>query len=194
MSSKPNPPFPFTDPAGIRELNWAWMDAITPLKQWQVAISRTPGPSSGPSSRNFSLSPLALKCYHHDREPPMPQFSTRLRSFTTTIANGQSLAAELDLLGDGDWLPVAILMPAAWTAAAITAKARHSPSDTAGNVNTDSAEWTLASAQAAAGAYVLLTNLPQLRARFLTLRSGTSGTPVAQGADRVLTLICRSAG
>ena len=105
---------------------------------------------------------------------------------TATIAASGNLSAAVSI-PNGHEL-IAIVMPAAWTAAGITFQA--SPTN-----------GSFANAYDAAGdeiaLVVLATHFVPIAAgtlngaNFIKVRSGTSGTPVAQAAERVLTLITR---
>ena len=101
---------------------------------------------------------------------------------TATIANGASLSDAIDCavarLGR-------ITLPAAWTAAALTFQV--SPDGT-NWFNLYDAAGTEYTAQAAASRAVIIPVADFLSVRYLKVRSGTSGAPVAQGAERALTL------
>lgn len=106
-----------------------------------------------------------------------------------TIASGQSLSAEINVSG---MVLIGISMPAAWTAAGITFQG--GISEAAGQTlqdlyDEDGAEiaWT----GAAAGRYLIGAGAapPMTGLAYLKVRSGTAGVPVAQGAERVITLI-----
>lgn len=103
------------------------------------------------------------------------------------IANGASLSGVVPILGRAI---VGILLPATWTAAAITFSA--SPDDiTYGDLYDDGGtEVTIASASVVAGRFITnATILEKLAsARYVKIRSGTTGTPVNQGAARTLIL------
>lgn len=105
-------------------------------------------------------------------------------SKSVAIASGQSLSAAVAI---GSGVPVAIQMPAAWTAASLTFQASHD-GVTFGNVINAGSELEVT---AAASQWVALDATPFAGARFCKVRSGTSGTPVNQAGDRVLTLITR---
>lgn len=107
-----------------------------------------------------------------------------------TIANNASLSDTIDLgcTLEGQRI-VQIVMPSAWTAANLTFQAGPS-SATLANLYDDAGNEVTVTA-AASRTIVLdndtaknLTNL-----RFVALRSGTSGTPVNQGAARTITVI-----
>lgn len=102
-----------------------------------------------------------------------------------TIASGASLSAAIELKGT---VPVAIVMPATWTAAALTFQGS-ADGVTYGNVySTGGSEMT---AQAAATRFILLEPADFVAIRWLKVRSGTSGTPVNQAAERTLTVVER---
>lgn len=102
---------------------------------------------------------------------------------TATIANGESLSAAVDL--DGSTI-VGIIMPAVWTAANLTLQM--SADDTTFNNVYDElgAEKTIT---AAASRYIPLNPSDFLGADSFKLRSGTSGTPVNQGAARSIVVV-----
>ena len=99
------------------------------------------------------------------------------------IANTTSLSAEVDL---GIKVLVGIVMPAAWTAAALTFQASFDGGTTWLNMQTASAELSYT---AAAGQYIAVDPTLWRGANAIKVRSGTAASPVAQGADRILTLI-----
>lgn len=108
---------------------------------------------------------------------------------TAVIANAASLSAEVDLEG---FKLIAIEMPAAWTAANLTFQASSVTGGTFANVH-DDAGVEVAVTAAASRVIGLDATLPDLTAiRFLKIRSGTSGVPVNQGAERTLTLILKA--
>lgn len=102
---------------------------------------------------------------------------------TATIANGESLSAGVRF--DGAAL-VAIIMPAAWTAASLTFQA--SVDDiTYNNVYNESGiEKTVT---ASTSRYIALNPADFVGANYIKVRSGTSGTPVNQDAERALSLV-----
>lgn len=112
--------------------------------------------------------------------------STRNRPLlAVTIAATESLSAEIDLRG---YEVVAIHMPAAWTAANLTFQAATQPGGTYADVHDDEgAEITVT---AAAGHVVTIgIDLKKMRGlNFIRVRSGTSGTAVAQAAERTIYL------
>lgn len=117
------------------------------------------------------------------------------------IANAGTLSGEIDL---SQYQVLAIQAPPAWTAAALTFKARATKdalqdgsTPVAGEVVDDAGAVVTVSAAALAVAsgYIVPTTASLRNAlasvKFLTIRSGTSGVPVAQGADRFLVLVCK---
>jgi len=101
---------------------------------------------------------------------------------TATIANGASLSGAVDCsagrLG-------AIVMPASWTTANLTFSSSvdgvtyNDKKDSVGN------EYTVT---AAASQFITLNPQDFLHDRYIKIRSGTSGTPVNQGAARSITV------
>jgi hypothetical protein len=102
---------------------------------------------------------------------------------SATIANGASLSGAIDL---GQSRAARIVMPAAWTAADLTVQTSYDGVTYNNLYNSDGTEYTI---KAAASRSILLSLVDFIGIRFLKLRSGTSGTPVNQGADRVLTVL-----
>ena len=107
-------------------------------------------------------------------------------ALVATIANAASLSGTVQV-PPGMSLK-AILMPAAWTAAALTFQVSYD------NVNffnmfNETAEYSVASAAASASQAVMLDQTKWDSVRFLKVRSGTAAAPVAQGAQRLLTLV-----
>lgn len=105
-----------------------------------------------------------------------------------TIANGASLSGEINL---GGAMPGAIIMPAAWTAANLTLQVSPDGGVTYYDLYDDAGnEITIT---AAASRMILFDTIAQLIAigegSRLKIRSGTSGTPVNQGAARTLYVV-----
>ena len=110
-------------------------------------------------------------------------------SKTVTIANGQSLSGAIDL--ERETL-VGIRVDAnGWSSAGLSFQAApDSTAGTFGEVKDDSGS-NITVAALAAGDLVSFPPTKFTGVRFLKVRSGTVGSPVSQGADRVLTLITR---
>jgi hypothetical protein len=106
-----------------------------------------------------------------------------------TIASGTALSGIINC-GGGDL--VGIQFPSAWTAADLTFQA------SADGVNfselfDDAATPVVISVGADASLYVAISAAKRLVGlRFIKVRSGTSGTPVNQGAERKLLLVFAS--
>lgn len=97
---------------------------------------------------------------------------------TVTILSGAALGASF--IGDGRL--VAIQMPAAWTAANLTFQGSMDGATYCDMYDNSGTEVNI---PAGASQYILI---PDLKAAWIKVRSGTTGTPVNQGADRVIQL------
>lgn len=106
---------------------------------------------------------------------------------TGTITNGTSLSAAIYC--GGQYFPCTILMPAAWTAASITFQISYDNSTFYNLYKEDGTEYALTSP--AASTAIALTPGYFAGANYLKIRSGTSGTPVNQGADRIMTVLVK---
>jgi len=105
-----------------------------------------------------------------------------------TIANAASLSGEVDLGGASR---IAIQMPAAWTAANLTFQASDESGGTFADVVNDAGTEIVVTATISQ-VIVIVTALKELAGlRFIKIRSGTSATPVAQGAERVLKVLLK---
>jgi hypothetical protein len=103
------------------------------------------------------------------------------------IGNGESLSNAVDLHG---FALLAIQMPAAWDAADLTLQGSADRGVTFDDIYDEyGSEVTV---QATVSRYIVLS--PQLYYALdqIKVRSGTSGTPVNQGADRTLKLLVRA--
>lgn len=107
-----------------------------------------------------------------------------MKSFEVTIESGESLSAEYRLNG---WKIARILMPDAWTTAALTFQESYD-GNTFRDVYNSGSEVSLAVGANQSVNLDGATLLPAIK--YLKVRSGTSGTPVTQGAERVITFIC----
>lgn len=106
-----------------------------------------------------------------------------------TIANGAALSSAGNLTAyvqQGKTRTVGLLMPAAWTAANITLQASENGS-TFYNVWSGGSEYTLTNTDASQ--YVVIPANDLIGANYLKVRSGTSGSPVNQGAARTLQIL-----
>lgn len=102
---------------------------------------------------------------------------------TATIANGESLSGAIGL---GLERVYAIQMPSAWTAGNLTFQASYDNSTFADVYQDDGTELTVT---AAASRFIVLDPVQFLGIRAIKVRSGTSGSPVNQGAARSLQLV-----
>ena len=101
---------------------------------------------------------------------------------TFTVLSGASVSDDIGLDGR---VPVAIYMPAAWTAAAITFQAAYEIDGTFYDLyDTAEAEFDITT-PVAGKVHTIDPNL-FLGVTQLRIRSGVSATPVNQGADRAL--------
>ncbi|WP_156680260.1 hypothetical protein [Sphingomonas profundi] len=104
---------------------------------------------------------------------------------TATIAAGTSLSPVVDLAGERLHR---IVVPAGWTAAAISFQSSSSGT-TFADLFDVSGEVTLSTSIVAGGRAIVVDPAVFLGVRYLRLRSGTSAGAVNQAADRALTLV-----
>lgn len=104
-------------------------------------------------------------------------------TLTGTISSGSSLSGAIDMTDKTIW---SILMPAAWTAADITFQASYDGTNYY-NLYEGGTEYQLATD----ANRVLTITKPQLfiLVTHIKIRSGTTGTPVNQGADRAISVL-----
>jgi hypothetical protein len=102
-----------------------------------------------------------------------------------TISSGSSLSAPVPL---GEFVLTGIAMPAAWDAAGLTFQVSADGGTTWGEMQSTSAA---VSYTAAAGQYIAIDPTFWRGINMIKVRSGTSGSPVNQTADRILTLVTR---
>lgn len=107
------------------------------------------------------------------------------RTITATISGGGSLSAEVDLNGHNI---VGIYMPGTWQTANLTFQASNATGGTFYDVY-DSAGNELVVTAAASRVIVDVPELAPIR--FLKVRSGTTGTPVVQAANRNIILLVK---
>ena len=103
-----------------------------------------------------------------------------------TVAVDSSVAAAIDV-GDGGL--VAIQMPSAWTAASLTFQASADLNGTYYDVYDITG--TELAITTAASRYVALNASTFAGLRYIKIRSGTTGTPVVQGANRTIRTLVR---
>lgn len=104
---------------------------------------------------------------------------------TVTITNGTSLSNAALLQ---KYRLVGILMPATWTAAAMTFQVSVDGTNFFDLYDSSGAEVSYTVVQ---GHYVFTTPANWAGIRFLKVRSGTGGAAVSQGGDRIVSLIVR---
>ena len=105
-----------------------------------------------------------------------------------TILNTTSISSVAKLSEAVHWHVVGVEVPAAWTAAVLTFQSSHDGT-TYQDVHTESAEYSITALQ---GTNIGLNPDRLDHALFIKVRSGTSSSPVAQGADRVVQLLLRA--
>lgn len=135
----------------------------------------------------FQIDPTTGLAYGASGAPAgAPVTAAQITTKTVTIANGASLSGAADL---GTGRLVGIIMPASWTSAALTFQANADAGATFYDVYDDATERTITASGAAASRFLSLPLSDWLGVRGLKVRSGTSASPVNQGADRVITLV-----
>lgn len=108
---------------------------------------------------------------------------------TTTIANGTSLSGAVDM---GNGRLFAIVIPSAWTTGNLTFQASSDCISAASPTysNMFDSTGTEVTFTVAASQYIInAVPVEWIGVRCIKVRSGTSGTPVNQGADRALVII-----
>lgn len=105
-------------------------------------------------------------------------------TYSVTISSGTSLSAAIDL---GSTILFAIQIPSSWTTANITFQAS---ADGVTYANLYDSTGTEVTVTAAASEFIVFSApAPWMGIRFIKVRSGTSSTPVNQGADRALSIV-----
>lgn len=110
--------------------------------------------------------------------------SATIATTTATIANGASLSGAIDLSA-GRLARIAI--PASWTTANLTFQT--SADNVTFNDLYDSYGTEYTATVGGASRAIIIPLADFIGVRYLKIRSGTTGTPVNQGADRTLTLV-----
>lgn len=104
--------------------------------------------------------------------------------YTATIANGASLSGPIEF---GMRRMVGLIVPPAWTTAAITFQA--SPDGTTFyDLYDDATERAIAAGSVVANRYIALAFSDWLLVRAIKIRSGSSASPVNQAAARSILL------
>lgn len=107
---------------------------------------------------------------------------------TATIAESASLSGAIDLSA---FKYITILMPAAWDAANLTFQACDTATGTFQDVYGDDGTEISVTAAASRAIVVNAKQASLLPLSHIKIRSGTTGTPVAQTAARTIKLICK---
>ena len=106
--------------------------------------------------------------------------SQLLARITFTIANAASLSDGQAL---GGRTPSIIMMPSAWTAAALTFQGSHDGTTYYDLYDEEGTELTV---PASSSRRIVLSSTFLTDHKYLKVRSGTAGTPVLQGAERII--------
>lgn len=107
---------------------------------------------------------------------------------TAAIAAGASVSDTLDLTTTA---LLGLIMPAAWTAAALTVEVSADGTTFTGLAYNDAATQCNSIASPVAGSAYALNLSGLLPYRYVRLRSGTTASPVNQAAERSITVITR---
>lgn len=99
------------------------------------------------------------------------------------IASGASLSAATNL---GGRIPVGVYIPATWTAAGLSFEVSYDGTTFTPVTDDEGTEYT---AVVTASKYVSLDNTKFFGASHIKLRSGDSGTPVNQAAERTVVVM-----
>ena len=110
-----------------------------------------------------------------------------LSSQDASIANGAALSSAL-VLPPAEYI-CGIVMPAAWTTANLTFQVSEDGSTYNDLYDQDGTEITIT---AAASRFIVLNTDNFWGFHYLKVRSGTTGTPINQGAARTITLLTRA--
>lgn len=115
-------------------------------------------------------------------------YADQIDTITATIANGASLSGEIDL---SNHKIMTIFMPAAWTAANLTFQVAAVTGGTFQDLYNDGGAEVNVTAAASRAIGVDIYAGVLASARFIKIRSGTTGTPVTQGAARSIILVIK---
>lgn len=113
----------------------------------------------------------------------------QLTKKTATIASGASLSGAITMHQDQNpQVPVALEMPAAWTAASLTFAVSYDGVTYLPLYDDGGSELTLT---VSTSRHVALEPRYFIGVRYLKVRSGPAGTPVNQGGDRDINVLTR---
>lgn len=116
----------------------------------------------------------------------MSSVPSHTEATAATIANTGSLSAAIQLCGR---VPVGLIMPSGWTAASLTFQISIDGSTYVDlySLANPASEFTLS---VGASRAIPLDAAVFAGAAFLKVRSGTSASPVAQGGERTIKVVC----
>jgi len=175
--------------AAAQLTNGPWADAVILVDADGNPVSAGGGGGTANGLTDTQLRAAPLKTTAQvagaevSEDNPTPVRSGKILNVTTTLVSGQSLTPAIDL---GIGRLARLVIPAGWTAADVTFQTSYDGAawsdlyDASGNVYT---------VKAAAGRAILLPLADFLSMGRLKIRSGTPTAPVAQAADRALTLV-----
>lgn len=109
-----------------------------------------------------------------------------IHAATATVAGGASLSGEIDLKGCTMY---GLIMPVAWTAANLTFQVSNVSGGTFQDLYDDVGVEVTVTAAASRSIALDFAALKMAPWRYIKIRSGTSGSPVAQGAERAITIV-----
>ena len=183
-----------TTNTGLFEINCKGLSKIRAVVTWTSGTSITivgkAEPFSGIGGSSIVNKNTAGNEIFTDVNPGSMKLTGRNVVLTATILSGQSLSGEIDLQG---YQMLAIRIPAAWDTANITflgARATTANGGTYVPVYDDAGLEVTVTVGGADRMITLDINALKLASlQYIKLRSGTSGSPVNQTADRTLYLI-----
>lgn len=108
-----------------------------------------------------------------------------------TIASGAALSGAIDLGLNGQAEIVGVVMPAAWTAAALTFQVSPDGTNYSDLYDDGGTEVNFTVAAARAFGWQQTTAHKIKGWRWLKIRSGTTGLPVNQAAQRLITVVTK---
>lgn len=137
-----------------------------------------PADQSGACPQQLGISGAAISATN-----PMPVGNSQVSATSATIANAASVTGAIDL---GTGRLARIVIPAAWTTANLTFQTSYDGTNYADLYDASGTEYTVQVGGVSRA--ILLPIADWLGVRYLKIRSGTSGSPVAQGGSRTLNL------
>lgn len=110
------------------------------------------------------------------------------KTYTVTILSGASVSDAVQVM---DSSLIGFIMPAAWTSAALNLEVSMDGTNWATAIYDGSGLAVGSWSTPVAGAAYAVDAVSMLAWRYIRFRSGTSGSPVNQGADRLITAVMR---